>query len=639
MKKAILLTSFIILLTGTLFSDVAQIGTTSNNYLKILIPAKAAAEGEAYVANGDDVNCLFYNPAGMAKSMLGEIALTHVEWFQSIKDENASILLPFSFGTLGLSLNQLSIATMEKTDASGTTIGNISPYSFTGTMAYSKEFAENLCVGVDLKAGNYSIDSSDPKGSAFSVLFDAGMVYSAPFLKGLSVGLVAKNIGPGTSFKSQSFMQPISFKGGLGYSGQYFNGEADVEMVNDNNVNYFIGGGVTLMDALNLRAGYKGGTINQYTAGGGLTINNVTLDYAFVPYTEDGLGVTHRITLSYKFGQPDSKLSCRPKVFSPNNDKVLDFVFFYPELLQKNKIKALKLVIYDSFKNAVRTYNLKGLNRLYWNGYNSLGVVVPDGTYYAAIFADYGGGVRSVSNMCPFDVDNTPPQVSGDANPKVVKPGSMTTLYVPVNFQCSAQDLHGIGAWKLVIGTMDGKVFKTYSGKGEPMPVTWDGTDDTGLRTVSTGTTYTYTFYAMDTVGNWGRSRTEQVKVLQKEIVINLAADTLFDIGKADVKISVYQDLKKISDQIKSNGNPSVIVEGHTDNVPMRKGKYADNLALSQARAEAVVKFFVELFEMNPKIFKAVGKGDTQPVATNDTPEGRKQNRRVTIRIQASRWE
>ncbi|HRU39498.1 MAG TPA: flagellar motor protein MotB, partial [Candidatus Goldiibacteriota bacterium] len=197
----------------------------------------------------------------------------------------------------------------------------------------------------------------------------------------------------------------------------------------------------------------------------------------------------------------------------------------------------------------------------------------------------------------------------------------------------------GIGRWKLVITDEDNAVFKTFSGTGDPMPIIWDGSDNTGLKTVKTGAVYKYTFYAMDTVGNLGRSATSSVKVLLREIVINLSSDTLFDIGKADVKISVYKDLQKISEQIKGLGNPKVIVEGHTDNMPLRGGAYRDNLELSEYRAKAVVKFLVELFNMNSRLFTAVGKGDTQPVASNDTAEGRKQNRRVTIRIQASKWE
>jgi outer membrane protein OmpA-like peptidoglycan-associated protein len=47
----------------------------------------------------------------------------------------------------------------------------------------------------------------------------------------------------------------------------------------------------------------------------------------------------------------------------------------------------------------------------------------------------------------------------------------------------------------------------------------------------------------------------------------------------------------------------------------------------------------VDLFDLKPSIFTAVGKGDSQPIATNDTPEGRKLNRRVTLRIQASKYE
>jgi flagellar motor protein MotB len=628
-----------VIVVSQVFSDVSDIGTTANNFVKILAPAKPEAMGEAYIATGDDINCLYYNPAGMAKSIISQVSFTHVEWFQSVRDENISLMMPFSIGTFGFSLNYLSVASMDKTDASGVKTGTISPDAISGVIGYSKQYSDDFYIGSCLKINNYTIDPSDSKGSAMSLLVDTGLIYDMPFLKGMSAAITAMNIGMGTVYKSESFMQPITFRGGLGYSGNNFNAEADLESASDNNINYCLGGGLTLLDSVSIRGGWKGGTINQFTAGAGFLLNNFSIDYAFVPYTTDGLGVTHRITAAYKFGQPEAKLTCKPAVFSPNNDKYYDFIFFFPELMKKASVKSAKLTIYDAFKNPVRSYTLKSLDRLYWNGYSGIGTVVPDGRYYASLTSDYGSGVRSVSNLTAFEVDNTPPSVTADANPKAVKPGGMTTLYVPVNFQCFASDQHGIGAWKLVIATLDGRVFKTFSGKGEPYPVTWDGNDDTGLLSVSTGTTYTYTYFAMDSVGNWGRSETRQVKVLQREIVINLSADTLFDLGRADVKISVYQDIKKIADQIKGSGNPRVVIEGHTDNSPMKKGAYADNMELSQARAEAVAKFFVEIFDMDPKIFRAVGKGDTQPVATNDTPEGRKMNRRVTIRIQASRWE
>ncbi len=625
-----------------------MIGTTANNYLKILPPAKAAALGEAYVATGDDINSIFYNPAGLGKSMLGDVSFTHIEWFQQFRYESLALLLPFEFGNMAFSLNYMSMPSMNKTviDPSNLdgydTIGSISPYAFSGIISYATEFSDNFFIGANLKILDYAIDPSNAvNGSAITGMLDLGLVYDVSMLPGFDIGLVFKNVGLETKFLTEGFMQPISAKLGLGYTNNFLNFEADAEYVTDNDINFGIGGGFTIFDILSLRAGWKGGTINQFTAGAGILVSGFELDYAYVPYTTDDLGMTHRITASYKFGSPEVRLRMYPAVFSPNNDKFLDFTFAIPKLMAKGKVRKAWLTVYGANNMPVKSMiPVTNWSKIYWNGYNDFKQVCPDGNYRAVLTVDYGNGIKSTSLPAVVALDNTPPTITGDANPKIIKPGALTTLVVPVNFSEYAQDLHGIGAWKLIIGTMDGKVFKTYSGQGEPVPVTWDGSDDTGLNSVSTKTTYTYTFFAMDSVGNWGRSRTQQVKVLPREIVITLAADTLFDIGKADVKISVYKDLQKYADQIKAMDKPRVIVEGHTDNVPVSgRGKYPTNQALSQARAEAVSKFFVELFEMNPKIFTSVGKGDSVPIATNDTPEGRKQNRRVTLRISASTYE
>jgi len=647
-KYAILVTVFWIFFAVSLFSGAAEIGTTSNNYLKILPPAKPASMGEAYVATGDDVASIFYNPAGLAKSLLDEISFTHIEWFQAFRYESLSLLLPFEFGNLALSLNYMSVPSMDKTaiDATSptgyTVLGSITPYAFSGIASYSAEFTENFYLGANLKILNYAIDPlAAAGGSATSFMVDLGLIYDMSFLQGLSAGLVLKNVGFETKFITQGFMQPITARLGLGYANSFLNFETDAEYVSDNDINYAFGGGFTLFDVLSLRAGWKGGTINQFTAGAGFNFKGVSIDYAYVPYATEDLGLTHRVTLSYKFGSPEVKIRMSPNVFSPNNDRYLDFTFCIAKLMAKGKIKRAHLTIYNSDNIPVKSnLAVTTWSRIYWNGYNDFRKVCPDGIYRAVLTVDYGGGLISDSNSAIVALDNTPPVVDGDANPKEVTPGSMTTLLVPVTFSESARDLHGIGAWRIVIGTLDGKVFKTFSGQGEPNQVTWDGSDDTGLNFVNTSTIYNYTFFAMDRVGNWGRSQTKQVKVLPREIVINLASDTLFDLGKADVKISVYKDLQAIADQIKGMGKTTVIVEGHTDNATLTgKGKYVDNMVLSQARADAVAKFFAELFNMDPKIFTAIGKGDTQPIATNDTPEGRKKNRRVTMRITAVRYE
>ncbi|MCX8093051.1 MAG: PorV/PorQ family protein [Candidatus Goldbacteria bacterium] len=634
----------ILLIYKNIYSDETLIGTTSNNFLKIQLPARPAAIGESYVALADDINSIFYNPAGIGKSMLTELSFTHAEWFQQIRYENLSFLIPFSFGNIAGAINFLNISTMDKTlsisPLTYTKEYTFTPYSLNGILTYAKEFTDNLFVGLNLKFVNYTIDSQDENGSSFSILSDIGLIYDMPFLKGFSTGLVFKNLGPSSKFISENYMQPIDMKVGLAYAMDFLALSADIAYPLDNNLNFYLGGEINLFEILSIRAGYKGGTINQPTFGAGINYARFFVDYAFVPYSEENLGITHRITASYKFGAPESKIIFNPKVFSPNNDKFVDYSFIQKDIMQKNKVKNYILTIYNELNEPViKTSKLHPDTKLFWNGFDSFKKIVPDGTYYGKLETIYLNGIKSESNIASVTVDNTPPEVKIDANPKMVKPGQITALYAPVKFSPAVFDLHGISKWKLIIYTADNKIFKTFEGTGEPKEITWDGSDNTGLNYVNTGTTYYYIMYAADSVGNWGKSISDKVKVLLREIVITLSSDTLFDLGKADVKISVYNDLKKVANKIKSLNNPTVVIEGHTDNLPLYSSKYKDNQELSEYRAKAVGRFLVELFNIKPEIISTVGLGDTQPVASNDTPEGRKKNRRVTIRIKTSKWE
>ena len=649
MRKQILVLFFcLFLFNGMLFSDAGQIGTSGNNFLKIIPPAKPAGMGEAYMVVGDDINSIRYNPAGLAKSMAYELSFTHMEWFQSVRMEIFSLLRPLSFGNLAFLVNGVSVGEMPRTEpgaAPGTwdDLYVMYPYSFHGAFSYSTPLGKDLYFGANLKIINYSIDSQSSNGSALSAGIDLGIIYDMEFLQGLSAAIAFRNVGTQTTFIDESYMQPLQIKAGIGYSGAYFAAEVSGEYSLDNDINFYAGAQVTLFDVLNLRAGYKGGTMNQPTFGAGFMVERVAVDYAFVPFWEEDLGLTHRISLSYQFGAPESKIKAVPPVFSPNKDKFYDYTNIVIESIPaRSKVKAVTVEVLDSMKMPVRTARAgANVSKLVWNGLNDFGLVVPDGEYYIKIKVKYNNGLEGESNLAMVEVDNTPPSVSVGASPKMVKPGTGTALVVPVTFDPSAMDLHGISKWRLIIATAsDNKVFKTFTGVGEPMPIIWDGTDNTGMKQVSTGTDYKYVFMAADGVGNWGKSREETVKILLREVVINLSSDTLFDPGKADVKIRVYKDLQKIADEIKKYKNSTVIVEGHTDNIPMSPGaRYTNNVELSQYRAEAVVKFFAELFGIDKKIFKAEGKGELYPVDTNDTAEGRKNNRRVTIRIRASQWE
>ncbi len=105
----------------------------------------------------------------------------------------------------------------------------------------------------------------------------------------------------------------------------------------------------------------------------------------------------------------------------------------------------------------------------------------------------------------------------------------------------------------------------------------------------------------------------------------------LFDSGSADIKPETRVILDKIYEILKDLPNP-VEVEGHTDNIPISTERFPSNWELSTARAGAVVRYLIAK-GINPERLKASGYADTRPIASNATPEGRAQNRRVEIVI------
>lgn len=104
--------------------------------------------------------------------------------------------------------------------------------------------------------------------------------------------------------------------------------------------------------------------------------------------------------------------------------------------------------------------------------------------------------------------------------------------------------------------------------------------------------------------------------------------NVLFDTDKATLKSSSYKALNDLAELMKMKTTLIIEIGGHTDNV----GKHDYNMKLSQERANTVRKYLVKK-GISPDRVTAKGYGDTQPVAPNDTEEGRKQNRRTEVNI------
>ena len=126
------------------------------------------------------------------------------------------------------------------------------------------------------------------------------------------------------------------------------------------------------------------------------------------------------------------------------------------------------------------------------------------------------------------------------------------------------------------------------------------------------------------------------IKITQAidRLSVNMVEKILFDSGKAEVKPDGLKVIKRVGDILKTVADKQIRVEGHTDNVQIGariREKYPTNWELSTARATNVVRYLEDRVGIDPKLLSAAGLADNKPVAVNDTPEGRAQNRRIEI--------
>ncbi|OPY08967.1 MAG: Outer membrane protein Omp38 precursor [Syntrophus sp. PtaB.Bin001] len=123
----------------------------------------------------------------------------------------------------------------------------------------------------------------------------------------------------------------------------------------------------------------------------------------------------------------------------------------------------------------------------------------------------------------------------------------------------------------------------------------------------------------------------EEAKVEPKvepkgEEPVFITLNIMFATGKADIQPKYKAEIKKVADYMKKHPEATAVIEGHTDNVASR----AQNMKLSEARANSVKNYLVKNFKIDASRLEAVGYGPDKPIASNATKEGRQKNRRVT---------
>ena len=123
-----------------------------------------------------------------------------------------------------------------------------------------------------------------------------------------------------------------------------------------------------------------------------------------------------------------------------------------------------------------------------------------------------------------------------------------------------------------------------------------------------------------------------EMRVTPEGLVLSLREVGFFDSGRAEMVPTALPKLGKIASILNSHGF-DIRVEGHTDDVPIHNFEFQSNWELSTARATQVVTLLVENYGLDPLRVSAAGYGPYRPVASNDSAQGRKMNRRVDLVI------
>ncbi len=298
MKKLILL-----LIPALLFGGYERPGSTSGQFLKIGVSARAVGMGEAYLAVVDDASSVYYNPACLPLIGSIDISATHTRWFAGINHEFASIASPFRrIGTFAISFvclytDAIEVTTPLQPDGTGETF-YASNYAL--GLSYGRFLTDHTSIGLTARYIGLSLYQNNV--SAFS--FDLGTLFRTD-IRGFRFGMKISNFGPNLRFINEFYSLPMNFSLGAAFEpipsltlAAVMIKPTDDEDVINTGLEY------KLNRYFTLRGGYKFGyDVETWSSGAGFSIPVgeaiVKLDYAY-----SNLGVlsgSHRMTMGFSF--------------------------------------------------------------------------------------------------------------------------------------------------------------------------------------------------------------------------------------------------------------------------------------------------------------------------------------------------
>jgi opacity protein-like surface antigen len=217
-KIIFLLIAALILLSGSSLGQsdrLTKTGTTAAQFLKIGVGPRAIGMGGAFTAVADDINSMYWNPAGMAKIYSREANFNHIDWISDVNFQYAGVGMHLSgLGTIGafvsvLSMGDEKVRTVEMPEGTGElfTAGGMSM-----GITFARNLTEEFAIGITAKyLREYIWNESDA-----TVAFDIGTSYTIPFLNRFTIAASISNFGSKMRLEGRDIRQTQVIGGGTG---------------------------------------------------------------------------------------------------------------------------------------------------------------------------------------------------------------------------------------------------------------------------------------------------------------------------------------------------------------------------------------------------------------------------------------
>jgi len=300
--------------TGTTLYAAGSAGTSGADFLEIGVGSRPLGMGEAFTAATDDINTIYYNPAGLGTMKYPVLQVMHQELILDSRFENISASFPLFNGYMGISNSVFWVPPFDKIDIDGNTAGQVSFYNMSLTTAYGQSLGF-MEVGVSLKYIYQKIDTLNLHSGAVDIGIMKRLYMFSPFdapIRNFVLGFSIQNVGT----KAKEDPLPRTMRAGVSYYLtkwfglnmdliQYFIDPSDLyDFTYGFNESFRLNLGMefTYLNLISLRAGYRFNDAGKYSLGMGFNYAVKNIGFAIdTSYTDSGIfGPVYSFGVTFK---------------------------------------------------------------------------------------------------------------------------------------------------------------------------------------------------------------------------------------------------------------------------------------------------------------------------------------------------